>query len=76
MKRTNPGTRHIIDLGIITSDVIFENASGDWRTYFEDNVIKGLNKMFQYSGVNVEFRASVIKPFLNIGNIYTVIFLP
>ncbi len=63
LEKTNPGTRHVIDLAFITSDVLFENASGDWRTYFENKVIKGLNKMFQYSGVNVEFRVSLINPF-------------
>ena len=63
LEKGDPGTRHVIDLAFITSDVLFENASGDWRSHFEDEVIGGLNKMFQYSGVNVEFRVSVISPF-------------
>ena len=63
LEKGDPGTRHVIDLAFITSDVLFENASGDWRSHFEDEVIGGLNKRFQYSGVNVEFRVSVISPF-------------
>ena len=63
LEKTDPGTRHVIDLAFITSDVLFENASGDWRTYFDEQVIKRLDKMFQYSGVNVEFRVSLIAPF-------------
>ena len=63
LEKADPGTRHVIDLAFITSDVFFDNASGDWRTRFDDEVISRLNKMFQYSGVNVEFRASVIAPF-------------
>ena len=63
LEKTDPGTRHVIDLAFITSDVLFENASGDWRTYFDEQVIKRLDRMFQYSGVNVEFRVSLIAPF-------------
>ncbi len=62
LEKTDPGTRHVIDLAFITSDVLFENASGDWRTYFDEQIIRPLDKMFQYSGVNVEFRVSLIAP--------------
>ncbi|MCY4573079.1 MAG: Ig-like domain-containing protein [Gemmatimonadetes bacterium] len=63
LAKSDPGTRHVIDLAFITSDVLFENASGDWRTYFDEQVIRRLDKMFQYSGVNVEFRVSLVAPF-------------
>ena len=67
LEKTDPGTRHVINLAFIASDVLFENASGDWRTYVENQIIQVMNRMFQYSGVNVEWRVSLISPFSEFG---------
>ena len=61
--KADPGTRYVIDIAFIVSVSLLANASGDWRGYLEDTVLGLVNLMFQDSGVNVEFRASVISPF-------------
>ena len=61
--KADPATRYVIDIAFIVSVSLLEKASGDWRGYLEDTILGLVNKMFQDSGVNVEFRASVISSF-------------
>ncbi len=62
-EKAEPNTRYVIDAAFIFSDTIVNNAIGDWRKKFEDNVIENTNRLFQRSGINVELRASVMSPF-------------
>ncbi len=62
-EKADPATRYIIDVAFVISDSYLEKASGDWRGYLKNTLLERVSKVFQESGVNVEFRASNISFF-------------
>ena len=63
LERADPGTRYVIDVAFVIANSLLEDASGNWMDYLGNDVLGLVSQMFQDSGVNVEFRASVISPF-------------
>ena len=61
-EKADPNTRYAIDVAFVVGDPILSNAVGDWRGRFND-IMANTTRMFQKSGVNVEIRASMIRPF-------------
>ena len=63
LEKADPATRYVIDIAFVVAESLLESASGDWRGNLRNDFLGHVNKIFQDSGVNVEFRASVISPF-------------